>query len=123
MSENLGQQPPLEKLVEQAANNGWEFFAGPLGKPDARQAVSIEQSKRMATLASALYQVPEFCELLNFLAETTLHRQTFVTPFIGIDPMQAYCYGVFREGQNSLVFSIFKLIADGREQELKGRDA
>jgi hypothetical protein len=122
MTAELGQTPSLESLIAQAANNGWEFFNGPYGRPDARGDVSQEQSDRIAAIAAALYTTPAFKELLAFLAELTLHRVIFLTPHLGVDPMQNYCQGVFREGQNALLFMIFKMIAAGRDQTLKGRD-
>ena len=75
----------------------------------------------MAQIAAALDAVPEFRELLDYLAEGTLHRQHFIAPAF-IDPMQGYAYGMFREGQNAAIFAIYKLIAQGRDQQLKGRD-
>ena len=119
---DLGEYPSLENLIEQAGANGWDFFDGPQRRADARAAIPETEAERAAAIAAALYQTPQFQELLAFLCKASLHRQTFMSP-MGLDPMQGYAYGVFREGQNSMVFSIFKLIAEGRYQILKGRDA
>jgi glutathionylspermidine synthase len=124
MTEDSGRKPSLEKHISQAASNGWAFFDGPLAETAAARAKEAEErSDRPAAIAATLYaQVPEFRELLEYLADLSLHRQQYHSPLLGVDPMQNYCYGVFREGQNSMVDTIFKLIAHGRGQQLKGRE-
>lgn len=115
-------KPTHEQLVAQAASNGWAFFDGPSPeKAAAETTMRNAEGQRIAQLAAALDTVPEFRELLAFLAKQSLHRVDFIST-LGLDPMQAYCFGVFREGQKAMLFSIFKLIADGRDQQLKGRD-
>lgn len=115
-------KPSHESLIEQAASNGWDFFDGPSPeKAETEKRMATARGQRMALLAAALDRVPEFRELLAFIAEGTLHKVVFVHP-LGLDPMQGYAYGQFREGQNASVFAIYKLIAQGREQELKGRE-
>ncbi|MGJ0393031.1 MAG: hypothetical protein ACR650_09775 [Methylocystis sp.] len=117
----------LESLIEQAAENGWDFFDGPGGRgAQTRAAMSAAQPDRadkVAQMAAQLYaQSVEFREVLDFLADATLRRVTFVTPPL-TEPMANYAYGCFREGQNAHAFALFKLIADGRDEQLKGRDA
>jgi hypothetical protein len=115
-------QPAHEQLISQADSNGWEFFDGPGPDKGATEKVMrTAEADRIAQIAAALDTVPEFRELMGFLAKNTLHRVVFVAA-LGVEPMQAYAYGAFREGQNALLFSIFKLIAQGRDQQLKGRE-
>lgn len=115
-------QPGHDALISQAASNGWDFFDGPdPQKGKAETVMRTAEADRIAQIAAALDTVPEFRELLGFLARHSLHRVDFVSA-IGVDPMQAYCFGVFREGQKAMLFSIFKLIAQGRDQQLKGRE-
>jgi hypothetical protein len=123
MSENLGQQASLENYIGQASKNGWAFFENDDGERMQPPSGEPDRLARLASYAAAFYAQPEFCELLEFLCEQSLHRARMILPPIGVDPMQNYAYGCFREGQNSMVMTIFKMIADGRSQELKGRDA
>lgn len=116
------EQASHESLIEQAASNGWAFFDGPSAETrEAEARARSAKGQRIAALATAFDDVPEFRELLDFLAEGTLHRVTFLHP-LGLDPMQGYAYGQFREGQNASIFAIYKLIAQGRDQQLKGRE-
>lgn len=114
--------PSLDSLLSQARGLGWDFFDGPRGAPDARADQETAKTERVALLAAALYDVPEFRELLDFLADMSLRRLKRLPPLVGVDPIQNYCYGVFRDGQDAMVTAIFKLIAQGRDQQLKGRD-
>jgi hypothetical protein len=122
MSADLSAKAPLEKLIEQARTEGWVFFDGPLADAAPRKAQPDERSLRVAHIAAALYQTAEFRELLDFLADQTLHRVTFMPPLVGVDPQQNYAQGCFREGQNALVFMIFKMIAQGRDQTIERRE-
>jgi hypothetical protein len=111
-----------EDLVAQAASNGWDFFDGPSPEKGAAEKVMASAAAlRIAQIAAALDTVPEFQELLAFLAKHSLHRVDFVSG-LGLDPMQAYCFGVFREGQKAMLFSIYKLIAEGRDQQIERRE-
>lgn len=122
MSENLGQQPTLDHMISQAAETGWDFFDGPLRKEtEARKKISDARGKRLSEIAAALYVVPEFNELLLFLAEVSLWRSQFLSPY-GLPPEQELAYAKFREGQNAMVMMIFKMIAQGRDQTIEGRE-
>jgi hypothetical protein len=109
-------EPNMEALIAGAAANGWSFFdpRQPTAAPGAVDPAS-EKHKRLATIAAALHAVPEFRELLEFVLDASLRRATFVAQ-LGLPMDQAYGYGVFREGQNSLAQMILKMIAEGRRQ-------
>ena len=118
-------EPSLEAALDDAdARDGWEWFehhADP-NKGEAKKSAATEKGERAAAALARLHaHDPGFGEALDFLLDSTLRRQTF-TAGLGLDPMQAYAFGVFREGQNSFAFAMLKLIAMGRRETLKGRD-
>lgn len=116
------QKIPFEALEAQAAANGWGFFDGPLAaRAEAEKRMRSSRGERAALIAAMLAEAPQFVELMEFLADETLRRVDFVSG-LGVDPMQAYAFGVFREGQKAMLLSIFKLIADGRGHMMKGRE-
>lgn len=124
-SMNDQQEPAAEAMITQTARDGWEFFehANDPAKGEAARRAASEKGARAAAIAAALWNIPEFRELLEFLLDASLRRATF-TAQMGLDPMQAYSFGVFREGQNAMIYAILKLIAQGRKIEPpKGRDA
>ncbi len=118
-------EPSLDAaLADAAGREGWAFFehAADPGKGDAAQRAATERGERVAAHLAHLHaNDPGFVDALDFLLDATLRRQTF-TAALGLDPMQAYAFGVFREGQNSFAFAMLKLIAMGRRETLKGRD-
>lgn len=113
-------EPSLEAALEDADGlDGWAFFehANDPKKGDAAAREKLERGQRVAAAAARLYAGdPAFRDLLDFLMDSTLRRQTF-TAALGLDPMQAYAFGVFREGQNSFVMAMLKLIAIGRKEK------
>ena len=54
------------------------------------------------------------------MAKGTLHRTMFPSQS-NLSMHQVYGWGQFREGQNAVVFMLFKLIAEGRKSALKPR--
>lgn len=118
-------EPSLEAaLADAASREGWAFFehAADPAKGSAEKSAATKRGEQAAATLARLHALdPAFADALDFLLDTTLRRQTF-TAQLGLDPMQAYAFGVFREGQNSFAFAILKLIALGRKETLKGRD-
>ena len=122
---DIGQkEPSLESLIASAAGNGWDFFKhvhDPAPGDVATRELNARR-ERLAQVAAALATVPEFGELIEFLLDATLRRVTFISS-LDVDWKAGYAFGQFREGQNALMFTILKLIAEGRRQEPpKGRD-
>lgn len=115
--ETGGKEPSIEALLAQASDDGWGFFehAADPRKDEAQRRAETSRGARAAALAAALATVPEFNELIEFLLDGTLRRVTF-TSSLNLEPMAAYAFGQFREGQNALMYSILKLIAEGRKQ-------
>lgn len=110
-------EPSLEHALEAAALEGWAFFehAADPAKGAAERSASSERGERAAAHLARLHAAdPGFRDALDFLLDSTLRRATF-TAALGIDPMQAYAFGVFREGQNSFAAALLKLIAIGRK--------
>ncbi|MFZ1963450.1 MAG: hypothetical protein WAU78_08270 [Roseiarcus sp.] len=112
-------EPSLDAALEGAeALEGWGFFehAQEPRKGDAEAKAASERGQRVAANLARLYASdPAFSEALDFLLDSTLRRATF-TAALGLDPMQAYAFGVFREGQNSFATALLKLIAIGRKE-------
>ena len=111
----------FEQLVRQASESGWDFFEGPGGEKAAAERGPVNVNP-IAGAAARLAENQDFVWLLNFMAEQTLRRVAFVAGY-GCKSDEVALYGTFREGQNSAVFLMFKLIAEGREQSLKDRGA
>jgi hypothetical protein len=108
-----------ENLIKQAAEAGWSFLDGPAPQGDEEKP---EPPSRIAQIASQLEASdPRFCELLDYLADETFRRVNFIVGG-NLSAEQIALWGAFREGQNALAFGLFKLIAQGRKQELKGRE-
>src|SRR5947209_2318352 len=66
-------------------------------------------------IAMVLWNVGEFRELMDYLLDVT-HRRAMHIAQLGLPMDQAYAYGAFREGQNSVVEMVLKMIAEGRQQ-------
>jgi hypothetical protein len=118
-------EPSLDSAINQADLEGWDWFehhADPK-KGDAAKSAVADRGQRVAAVLARLYsQDANFREALDFLLDSTLRRATF-TAQLGLDPMQAYAFGVFREGQNSFAMALLKLIAIGRKDKPEaGRD-
>jgi len=110
-------EPNLEAAIGAAGPlDGWDFFEH-AAEPH-KQAATLAGSDRAQDAAAHLARLhaadPAFREALELLLDMTLRRATF-TAALGLDPMQAYAYGVFREGQNSLMTVILNMIAKGRK--------
>jgi hypothetical protein len=104
--------------LENAAAEGWDFFEHRHDPARGAQQKRVETTRgeRVALSLARFASSPDGAEALEFLLDATLRRATF-TAQLGLDPMQAYSFGVFREGQNALMASILKLIAQGRKDE------
>jgi hypothetical protein len=109
-------------LVKQAKESGWDFFEGQGGERAAAER-GLVNTNPIAAAAARLAENQDFVWVMEFMADQTLRRVQFINGGYGFDPMQVALYGTFREGQNSAVFLLFKLIAEGREEQLKDRGA
>lgn len=115
---------PLDDALDQASSQGWGFFNHfhDVDPERMKRAAEHDRGIQMAKTAARLATDTGFLELLEFLMDHSLRRATF-TAQLGIDPMQAYAFGVFREGQNSMIYALLKLIANGRNAATpQGRD-
>lgn len=108
-----------EQLIKSAADNGWDFFKDILqGNPNVPVQISqaqIERAVALAADAATVYATPSGERLINHLIEITLLRQTHVA-MLGLEMEKAYGHGCHREGQNSIVFTLCKMIAEGRKE-------
>lgn len=109
----------VDNMIRQAADNGWDFFEQLLGGPEGRaSSLSPEQLARAQQLsadAASVYATESGRRLIDHLVEITLNRATF-TAMLGLPVDRAYGHGVFREGQNAIVFTLLKMIAEGRKE-------
>jgi hypothetical protein len=124
MTDGTEKEPRIEDTIRNAADNGWEFFEHPADHKalDARRLAEQSRIQRLAAIAATMMTIPEFVELYDYLHDMTLRRAAWVAQ-LGLPMDHAYGYGTFREGQNSIVFILGKLIAEGRKmQPPKGRD-
>jgi hypothetical protein len=83
--------------------------------PPFAQALK-EQAERVRGAAARLFDTPDGREVLEYLCDATLRRPTFIA-HLGLDPMRAYAHGVLREGQNTAVYLLLSLIAEGRGEQ------
>lgn len=97
---------------------GWAFFehVNDPAKGATARRVETTRGERAAAALARFASSPDGAEAFELLLDGTLRRATF-TAQLGLDPMQAYAFGVFREGQNSLMAAILKLVATGRKEE------
>ena len=112
-------EPSLSAALAHAEKlDGWNFFehaAEP--KTGASLASVSKQRADDAACALARFAASADGELaLEMLLDVTLRRPSFVA-LLGLPMEQAYGYGVFREGQNSLMAMILKMIAAGRKEQ------
>lgn len=88
--------------------------------PPAMQEI-LEADKRVAEAAARFAATEDGRVILEWLCDQTLRRPTFFS-HLGLDPMQAYAHGCFREGANAIVFSLLKAIATGRQEHPPHRE-
>jgi len=112
--------PSVEDLISSAKNADWSWFEKlevQFGGGAAREKqLEVEARRReLAGAAARVYDTPDGQLLIQSFVDATLLRQVFVTQ-LGVDPMQAYAYGAFREGANAFVTQLLKLIAEGQSE-------
>ncbi|MDD7908673.1 hypothetical protein PUV47_01980 [Pseudovibrio exalbescens] len=93
------------------------FAADPQAKERSAQEERAAHERRARYLAAlaAVFSTEDGRLVLEELLNGTLRRTTFQTQF-GVDPLQAYAHGAFREGQNAVVATILKDLAEvGRD--------
>lgn len=106
--------PTLEDLMRGAASADWSWFEDVEKRMGQQPSTETEALRsRLAAAASRIFDTDDGRLVLQTLVDVTLLRSIFVTQ-IGIDPMQAYAFGAFREGQNALATQLLRLIAEGR---------
>lgn len=109
-------EPPAENIIDQLGASGWDFFDNGGPNADALRKPANPRQQRLALVAMVLWSgVPEFRELLEHLLDVTVRRAKF-HPSLGLPMQEAYGYGMFREGQDSVVHLILKMVAEGRQQ-------
>lgn len=110
----------VDNLISSAEGNGWDFFEK-LAKGPAERAPGLapDQVAKMVQLsfdAASVYATDQGKRLIDHLVEITLARATF-TAMLGLPMDAAYGHGTFREGQNAIVFTLLKMIAEGRKEQ------
>lgn len=116
----------FEKLIGGAAKGGWEWFDQ--FQDDVKDKVTLEQDrtedkrKAIAVAWSDFAKTPGGEKALDALFDVTLRRAVFFTS-LGVDPMSVAQFGAFREGQNSVAQTIALMIAAGRGDTIKKREA
>lgn len=109
----------VRDLIEGAAGAGWEWFdKAKTLFGDRSKLVPTDEAKRraLAEAAARIFSSEDGRLVLAHLKAATVDRPSFVTQ-LGVDPMQVYGWGSFREGQNTLFVAIAKLILEGRPGE------
>lgn len=94
---------------------GWGFFhhKHDPGLADKAAKLADERANRLALIASVMWQHdPNFRDIIDFIFTQTLRRPTCVAQ-LGLPMDQAYGYGAFREGQNSVAEMLRQMIARG----------
>lgn len=117
-------QVDIEKLLRSAGDNGWEFFEGLLGT-DAKRATSVSpeqiaRAEKLAHVWATFYGSEDGRLAIEHLIEITLGRPTFIAQ-LGLPMDAAYGHGCQREGQNAIVFTVLKMIAEGRKERAPER--
>lgn len=111
----------VERMIAAAGENGWDFFKDALeaGQPRA-SSLSPEQLARAEKLAGAwaAFAASEGGRAaIDHLVEITFERATH-TAALGLPMDAAYGHGCLREGQNTIVHLVLKMIAEGRKERL-----
>lgn len=110
----------IEAFIKNAGDNGWEFFRDTLRGPSERApGLSPEQLAKTQQLmfdAASVYATDQGRRLIDHLCEITLYRVGFAS-MLGLPMDQAYGHGCHREGQNAIVFTLLKMIAEGRKEK------
>ncbi len=107
-------QPDVESLIRNAGKDGWDFWN--TGVADAALDEARIKHDRLTAIMAALDANAEFRALLEHLLDVTLRRVTF-TAQLGLPRDQAYDYGLYREGQNSIVALLLNMIAASRKEK------
>lgn len=108
----------LKTLIESADANGWDFFNSLLSGGQPRSQISAEQIARAEKLAhtwAGFYATEHGREAIEHLFEIT-HGRAVYTAALGLPMEAAYGHGCLREGQNTIVHVIAKMIAQGRKE-------
>lgn len=113
---------PLDRFTANSRDVVQGLFADPDPKelPPFAQAL-MEEAKSVRAAAARLFDTADGRAVLEYLCDATLRRPTFIAQ-IGLDPMKAYGHGVFREGQNSAIYLLLSLIAEGRGEQPVARE-
>ena len=116
------QAQPLDGYIGNAADvvNGLFAQPDPNELPAFARAL-MEEAKHVRSAAARLFDTPDGRAVLEYLCDATLRRPTFIA-HLGLEPMKAYGHGVFREGQNSAVYLLLSLIAEGRGEQPIARE-
>lgn len=108
-------EPKAENIIDQLGATGWDFFKDGGPHADALRPPENPKQQRLALVAMVLWSIPEFRELIEHLLDVSVRRSKF-HPSLGLPINEAYGYGMFREGQDSVVHLVLKMIAEGRKQ-------
>jgi hypothetical protein len=112
--------PDLDKLLEQLGHGGW----GDLEDIEKRAAgdakASREKALQMARTVEACFSTRAGKEVLEWLCQATIYRRGAWQgqSFEALDKITGY--GLFREGQNSLVWMILDAMAAARGEQPSG---
>jgi hypothetical protein len=108
-----------ENLIRQAGDNGWDFFQNLLEGGQRSSAIAPEalaKAEKIAYAWAQFYNSESGRAAVAHLIELTFERATY-TAALGLPMAAAYGHGCLREGQNTIVHLILKMIAEGRKEQ------
>lgn len=115
---------PIDAMMDKLMAQGWDFFGDKLTETldtSSRRAWSSEfeaEAKRRAGDAAALFATREGREILEWLCDITVRRPIWVMNL----GSEALTYAAMREGQNAIIYTLMKLIAEGRKEQPPERE-
>lgn len=109
----------IENMIAKAGENGWDFFNELLeGGQQRASSLPPEQLAKAEKIAFAwadFYATEKGRAAIEHLIEITFERATY-TAALGLPMDAAYGHGCLREGQNTIVHLVLKMIAEGRKE-------
>ncbi len=108
---------PIDNMLSQLAANGWDFFGDKLNGPDVTAARAWSQQLendaiQRASDAAAIFGTVEGWRVLEWLCDITVRRPIWI-----MNVSEPLSYAAMREGQNAIVYTLLRLIAEGRKEQ------
>lgn len=102
-------------FVNQADQLLKDLFGGDPEQLRAALKAQQDVNQGIKEACARVAATPDGQAMLEWLCDATLRRPTFLA-LVDLDPMRCFAHGVFREGQNAVVFLLLKAIAEGRQE-------